>query len=391
MQLTQVSGQGSTAPYRRILAVKLADLGDLLTITPALQALRAAHPRARIDLLAPPSSAGILQGAPYLDNIIKFDGFSFTNPIAALHPMRVAKIARLLLTLRLARYDAFAVFHHATTRWGALERALLATAVRARATAGLDSGLPHARAFASRLTHRVPDLGFGALHEASYWLAVAAQLGADADAGWRLHIPINDEHREYASHLLAQEGISDHHPLIAIHPGAGAYSRARIWPADRFAALAARLITDHNAHILLIGGPNETEAANELLDLVTKEIQNPKSKIQNLTGRASIHQTAALIERCDLFVGGDSGPMHVAAAVGTPIVAIFGPSNKEAWGPYTPPGVPDLHTVIARDLPCQPCFYRAHSLGLREGCGPRPCLLGLGIEPVAAACASKLR
>ncbi|MEO5953500.1 MAG: glycosyltransferase family 9 protein, partial [Chloroflexia bacterium] len=96
------------------------------------------------------------------------------------------------------------------------------------------------------------------------------------------------------------------------------------------------------------------------------------------------------IERCDMFLGGDSGPMHVAVAVGTSVVAVFGPSNKDAWGPYTPHNEPSLHTVITRDLPCQPCFYRGLTLGLREGCGTRPCLLGLGIEPVLAACLAAL-
>jgi heptosyltransferase-2 len=85
-------------------------------------------------------------------------------------------------------------------------------------------------------------------------------------------------------------------------------------------------------------------------------------------------------------VGNDSGPMHIAVAVGTPVVAVFGPSNKEAWGPYSPPGKPNINKVVARDLPCMPCFYRAHSLGLRKGCGPRPCLTGLQVDPVLAAC-----
>jgi heptosyltransferase-2 len=362
----------------------MADLGDLLTITPALQALRAAHPQAKIDLLAPPSSASILEGAPYIDDIIKFDETSFTDPVKALNPMRAARIARFLVKLRLGRYDAFVVFHHSTTRWGPWERAVLAFGVGARATAGLDSGLPHERVFTSRLTHRVPDLGFGAKHEAGYWLEVAAALGADPHGGWRVHIPIKEEHRRFASDLLEQEGLSRHHPLVAIHPGAGAWSKARIWPTDRFAEVARRLISEHDASILVIGGPDEAEAARRLVALVAPEVRN-------LAGRTSIHQTAALIERCDLFVGGDSGPMHMAVAVGTSVVAIFGPSNKEAWGPYTAVGEPTAHTVIARDLPCQPCFYRAHSIGLREGCGPRPCLLGLGVEPVMAACAARLR
>jgi heptosyltransferase-2 len=106
----------------------------------------------------------------------------------------------------------------------------------------------------------------------------------------------------------------------------------------------------------------------------------------NLAGRTNIHETAALLERCDLFVGNDSGPMHIAALMGVPVVAIFGPSNSRAWGPYTPPMEQSKHRIVALDLPCMPCFYRHHSLGLREGCGPRPCLTQLPASAVLAAC-----
>jgi len=390
MNAVQGLGRGQDRPYRRILAVKLADLGDLLSITPALQALRAAHPQARIDLLAQPSSAQILDGAPYIDNLIPFDGFAFINSRSPLHPARLANIARTLMGLRLVRYDAFAIFHHSTNRWGTLNRAILCMAVGAKTTVGLDNGLSHARFFVSRLTHRVPDRGFGALHEAGYWLEVAGELGANKHAGWQLHIPVNDEHRAFVSDLLDQGGLREQGPLVAIHPGAGAWSKARIWPARRFAGVARRLMDEQEARIVVVGGPDEVESANELVQLLYAGTPGQESRILNLAGCTNIHQSAALIERCDLFVGGDSGPMHVAVAVGTPVVAVFGPSNKEAWGPYTPPGESSPHTVVTRNLPCQPCFYRGLTLGLREGCGTRPCLLGLGIEPVVEACAARL-
>jgi heptosyltransferase-2 len=106
----------------------------------------------------------------------------------------------------------------------------------------------------------------------------------------------------------------------------------------------------------------------------------------NVVGRTSIAETAALLAQCDLFVGNDSGPMHIAAAVGTPVVAVFGPSNIGAWGPYSPEGERSPHTVVSRSLPCMPCFYRGHSVGLREGCGTRECLTLLDPRPVLQAC-----
>jgi heptosyltransferase-2 len=367
------------ATYKRILAVKLADLGDLLAITPALQALRASQPSARIDLLTPPSSAGLLKGAPFLDNIITFDKFAFDSLGSMLNLYGISRTIRFLLRLRRMGYDALAIFHHFTTGWGSLKFAALSLASGAGVRAGLDNGRGRF------LTHRVTDRGFGAMHEADYWLSVAALLGGDAHAGWRPFVPISSTHRATATRLLNEIRASHAGPIITIHPGAGAYSLARIWPVEGFAEVARGLIDAHDAAVVVLGGPDETEKAERLLELV-----GYNGRVHNLAGRTTIHETAAVIEQCDLFLGNDSGPMHVAAAVGTPVVAIFGPSNAQAWGPYTPSGEASKHTIVARDLPCMPCFYRVHSLGLREGCGTRPCLTGLSAGRVLEACRSAL-
>jgi heptosyltransferase-2 len=363
---------------RRILAVKLGDLGDLLAVTPALQALHAAHPSAEIDLLVPPSSAHLLEGAPYIKRILTFEKFAFDNLRGLLHPGRLLSTLSLLFRLRLSRYDGLVIFHHFTGRWGAIKFGVLSAASGASKRAGLDNGRGRL------LNLRVPDRGFGFMHEADYWLQVAALLGADPHGGWRPHIPLTKAQRTRAANLLTGEGTNHATTLVAVHPGAGAYSRARIWPVERFAEVARGLIAEHDAHVIIVGGPDEIDSANVLERLVDSPA------VHNMAGKTSVHETAALIERCSLFVGNDSGPMHIAAAVGTPVVAIFGPSNKEAWAPYTPPGTASPHTVVARDLPCMPCFYRGHSLGLREGCGPRPCLTRLPASRVLAACEDAL-
>jgi heptosyltransferase-2 len=136
---------------------------------------------------------------------------------------------------------------------------------------------------------------------------------------------------------------------------------------------------------MVLGGPDESEIAGRLCELA-----DLGDRIVNLVGRTSIKESAALLDQCDLFVGNDSGPMHIAAAVGTPVVAVFGPSNIAAWRPYTPTGERNVHTVVARDLPCMPCFYRGHTLGLRDGCGTRECLTLLSPQRVLDACRAAL-
>ena len=362
--------------YRRILAVKLADLGDLLTVTPALQALRAAYPASDIDLLVPPSSAGLLEGAPYISRIIAFDKFPFDRKRGLLDPQRLIKTAAFLVQLRLAKYDAIVLFHHFATRWGTFKFAAVTYATGASTRVGLDNGR------GGFLNLLLPDRGFGAMHEADYWLQLVGLLGANPDGGWKQHMPLDEASRAKIGSLLPHDtGRNYARPLVALHPGAGWYSRARIWPVEGFASVARGLIESHDATIVVLGGPDEAEIAARLEELVGNS-----GRLVNLATRTNIKETAALIEQCDLFLGNDSGPMHIAATVGTPVVAVFGPSNIAAWGPYTPRGEKSPHTVVARDLPCMPCFYRAHSLGLREGCGTRECLTLLGHRPVLEAC-----
>jgi heptosyltransferase-2 len=102
----------------------------------------------------------------------------------------------------------------------------------------------------------------------------------------------------------------------------------------------------------------------------------------DLTGQTTMGQLGAVLEGCDAFVGNDSGVMHIAAAVGTPVVALFGPSNYRAWGPWDPGG---RSVVVSADLPCLPCFYRGHELGTPEGCPNRSCLQLITVEQVVDA------
>ena len=401
----------------RLLVVKLADVGDLLTATPALRALRERFPSARIDVLAPPHSAGVLRGLSSVDDLVLFRKGLYDSPWQALQPGALAEALRLARRLRTARYDAVLVLHHLVTRWGALKYALLALATGAPRRYGLDNGLGRAWF----LTHRAPDEGFGGAHEVDYWLRVVDLLDvgaspssqgqrAGARAHPRLEIAISPEDEEAASRLLG----AGHRPTVAIHPGSGAFSLARRWPVDRFAAVADALAERRGARIVLVGGPDEVGLCVELAALLRRPPLN-------LAGKTTLKQLAAVIRRCDLFVGNDGGLMHLAVAAGRPVVAVFGLSNHRAWGPYgyeewtgggphpafgTPlslsgtcgplrgrwaggEGHP-LHLVVRADLPCSPCFYRGHSMGNRFGCATRDCLRLVTPDAVLAAAEAAL-
>src|SRR4051794_9757679 len=243
----------------RILCVKLADIGDVLLCTPAIRALRTRYPHARIDLLTPPSSAAVLRHAPDIDEVIIFNKFPF-DTLGSLFDLGVVVGAlRFLFGLSRRHYDAILLFHHYTLRFGALKFASVALASRAPIRAGVDNG----RGWF--LTHPVTDEGFGARHEADYWLAVAAQAGADPrPADRRLAIPLGPDDHAAAANLLAELDRRGAGPRGGVPPGGVCYSRARRWPPAHFARLITSLVRDRDADVLLLGGPDETALAAEV-------------------------------------------------------------------------------------------------------------------------------
>ncbi|MDQ7028684.1 MAG: glycosyltransferase family 9 protein [Ardenticatenia bacterium] len=344
----------------RLLVMKPADLGDLLLTTPALRALRQTFPETRIEILVPPTSAVVLRECPYVDEILTFNKYAFDRPAALWRPDRWLALARLARELRRRRYDVVLIPRHLTTRWGALKFAALALATGAPRRVGLDNG----RGWF--LTDRVPDAGFGAKHEVEYDLLVVARLGARTD-NVRLWLPSDPRAEAWAEEITAAWA----RPLLLLHPGSGAYSVARRWPPDRFAALADAWAERHGGTVVLVDASADVTGA---------VLRAARCRPIDLGGRTSLVETIALIRRCDLFVGNDSGPLHMAAAAGVPALGIYGPSNARAWGPWGP------HTaVVKRDLPCMPCFYRGHALGRPQGCQERPCLTALSVERVLAA------
>src|SRR6266699_719878 len=366
----------------RILVIKMAGIGDLLLATPALRALRETYPHAHIDLLVTPDSAGILNGWQVIDRIIVLDKYLFDYPQQFLtRPHNLLRLKPLWRDLRDGHYDAVLLLHHLTLPFGRLKHQLLLRATGAQWRVGLDNG------HGWFLNVRVKDNGFGAMHEAEYYLAVAAAVGAKTKDK-RLVVPLSEADHRQAWQLLYEHETPQNirHPIIAMHPGSGGYSTARRWAPERFAQLADSLYASVGGQLILIGGPEEAELHSRILGMLQSGMP-----ARSFAGKGNIKVAAAVLELADLFIGNDAGPMHLATAVGTPTVAIFGLTNSRAWGPYTGGASGQQAIIVKLDLPCMPCFYRGHYLGTPEGCTTRDCLTMLGVDPVAVAARRLLR
>jgi exopolysaccharide biosynthesis WecB/TagA/CpsF family protein len=391
---------------RRILVVQLADIGDLVLSTPALRRLRMDYEEAHIAVLttkhaAPIIQSGLLHLTPkrvgvVVNEVITFDKHTFDSPKALLKPANLRKAFALGAQLSRGRYDTVLIFHHFSTRFGSLKFAALAWAAGAKRIIGLDNG----NGFF--LTERLPDEGFGARHQAQYWLDLVEQLNHGGDQSDKarfvptigevpvgttpasstpveyplpsphaVQIEIGAEALQRAKDLLMP--LDRTRPIIAIHAGSGGYSLARRWEPEKFATVADVLAERRKAQIVLVGGAGDDTAA------VKAAMRSPTL---DLTGKTTLGQLVALLEDCSLFIGADSGVMHIAAAANTPVVAIFGPSNANAWSPWAGYDA----AVVVRSAPaCSPCSYVGTEVGLRNGCAARTCMRMVTQEQVIAA------
>ncbi len=335
----------------RILLVQLGDIGDLVLTTPALDALRTARPDAHLSLLTTAHSAPVVAGLGLVDEVITIERQQFNNSKAFLRP---ANLRRLF---SIGHYDTVVYCHHFTLRAGTLKFALIALATRAKRRIGLENGNGWF------LTERVPDGGFGAEHQAQYWLDLVALLGADSTP-------------RPAQVSLKTGGLqmpSDDKPVVVIHAGSGGYSLARRWDTASFARVADALHEDCGAQIILVGGKDDdAQAVKGLM----------RHEPRDLSQQTTLAELAGVIAQADLYIGTDSGVTHIAAATGTPVLAIFGPSNAAAYGPWTPAS----HSVVLRSAPeCSPCSYVGHRVGLRDGCAARTCMRMVTPGQVVAA------
>jgi heptosyltransferase-2 len=343
-----------------ILVLLFGDLGDTLLTVPALRAVRRRFPHSHVMVMAKAASGQYVVDLGLVDELIDIDKHALDRPRSLTDPAIAIRLLRLSKALRRQHVDQLLIFHHFTTRWGALKYALLSFATGATVRAGLDNG----RGWF--LTHRALDRGFGATHESQYWLQVAALVGAEGDA--TLEAAVSEDDQRDAAELLAEVGVTSE-PLIAIHPGVGWYGPGRQWGPSRFAEAADLLLRQVPLECVLLGSETDQDAAA----VVQAQLG---TKVKSLVGKTTTGQLGAVLQRCSLLLSNDGGVAHLAAAVRTPTLTVFGPSNDAAWRPLS-------GEVVSSDVPCRPCFYRDFEIGLRHGCDTRECLTL--ITPAAVA------
>lgn len=294
---------------RRIVVLKSCCLGDALLATPLLGVLRRAYPRARLVAAVGRWARPALAGHPDLDGLLDLESVGVGR-------LRPAAYLRVLRRLRAGRFDLALV----------LDRTPVLTVLPLLAGIPVRAGIDSAgRGFP--LNVRVPWQAVE--HEARLFLRIAAALGLKTGGASLRFVPSPADQRAAAA-LWREAGLEGRRAVV-IAPGGGANPGMTMlgkrWPAERFAALADALQREHGLAVVLTGAPDDRPVVEE----VARRMRSPAV---DLAGRTDFGTLGAIIARCDLFAGNDSGPMHLAAAVGIPVLAIFGPTDPAVYAPF---------------------------------------------------------
>ncbi len=318
---------------RRVLFVRLRSIGDTVLATPSLRALRRFVPEARIDILLEDWVAPLLEGSPDVDRIITVSRGSTASRF------RVAR------ELRAEGYDVAFNLHGGSTA------ALLMRASGARQRVGFRT-----YAYASLHNHAAPPSselwGREKTHSAEQQLALLGWTGVPVSDRPATRLPQTPEARESVARRLKAEGLDEGAAFALVHPAAAFDSKT--WAAENFARVVEHLAA-RGLKAVAVAAPGEAEVVNA----VREHSSAPVVAFTDL----SLPEVTALAARARLFVGNDSGVAHVAAAVSTPQVVVFGSSNVAHWRPWTEAPA----EVVREEMPCAPCSgYTCAEFGIAE-------------------------
>lgn len=328
---------------RSILVLRLGGIGDVVMATPALRALKTRFPGARLTVLAEEPAAEVIRNSPYVDEVLAFrELYTYRKKRLLALPLYIKHEYTLLKILLSHKYDIFVDLHILYKWQHSIRPLIIGYFSRAQLRAGLDTDK---RGWFLNL--RVPNSTYQDRHTVELGMDVVRALGAEMP-DHSTEIWVSEPDRLYSKILLDKHVGSDGRLLIGIHPGANVWDVMRkIWPIERYVALADIVHEKYGAQIILTGAKNEVEMVNKTASLM-------KKKPVILAGMTTVKQLAALIEKLHLFITNDTGPMHMGVAMKTPTIGIFGSGNWRALGNYPP----ETNFMMARkEINCAlPCF-----------------------------------
>ena len=305
---------------KNVLVIKLRYIGDVLLATPTVRAIKAARPDVRVTMMVNRGTEDVLSGNQDVDEIVVLDKGS------------LAAQWRLIAGLRGRQFDTVIDLTDGD------RSAFLTRISGAPVRIGFNDEHRWRGRYYTEVVQPVPGVRHRIDRDLETLKPLSIQAGSTKPQLW-----LTPEEENSADQLLDQLGIQRSQSMVILQPGARYWFKA--WPPERFAELADRLTSQYGCQVLIGGSDQDINLAQQIRQMA-------KSNPIIMAGRTNIKQFAAIAKKSALFVGSDSGAMHIATAVGTPVVALFGPSNPREWGPRG-----GGCEVIYRGLDCRACFH----------------------------------
>jgi heptosyltransferase-1 len=301
-------------PRQRFLVIRLSSIGDIVHALPAVAALGETHPDAEIHWAVESRYAVLLEGNPFVHRVVKLDTLAWRRKLTS--PAVIKEIFRAIRSIREVRFDAALDFQ------GLYKSALIARLSRAGMRLGFAQNWLREPAAGVFYTEYVAPRGRQHVIEMNLALVERLGVGRLDRVSWQFPLPQNPVDDEYVERQIGAFGGRE---FMVINPGGGWMSKC--WAPESYAALIRRLEAEFPGEILLTGSENE----QEMIQGIIRQSGSPRARGVS----TSIVQFIALVRRAKLFLGGDTGPLHLAAAVKTPIVAIYGPTDPARNGPFS--------------------------------------------------------
>ncbi|MBI5375224.1 MAG: glycosyltransferase family 9 protein [Candidatus Schekmanbacteria bacterium] len=329
-------------------------VGDAVMTLPSLRAIRRHFKNAKITIGAKSTITLLLGSSGFADDFVQIP-----------HPVENGKKLKKWKTVfaeRKRKYDYGILFTNSFE--SALELKLMGIPVRA----GYDTD---GRGFLLNETVSASDK-IKSLHEVDYFINLTQSLGIPVEDK-TVSLTLSDNDIKFADDFFSSNGLNGK-LVIILHPGTSTFQRS--WHSERYSTLCNNLIDKYGASVLIIGAPEDSRTAYDIASGI-------KSPVIDTTGKFNICQSSALIKKAGLFIGNDSGPMHIAASLNTPVVIIFGPGNPEKTKPYTSA---ELYIQVKREYPCRPCRQRFFEECKPASSGRPECIESITVEDVMEAC-----
>jgi predicted lipopolysaccharide heptosyltransferase III len=310
----------------RILIIKMRYIGDTILITPLLKALKDGIPDAFIDILVNKDTHQMLADNPYLNNTWIFDYHRSRK--------RLGYNLKFFLNIRRQRYDTVIDLTNN-------DRSSLITFLSG---ASLRIGYQKRHLIRQRLFYnKIIDQKMKNIHIVDYHLKAAEEMGLPVLDRKPFIVVLPEKIRDIERKLYDYIGLKADEPFVIIHPGARRWYKS--WPVEKFAMLADSIIEEYNIHVVLAGNENDEAVALKIRS-------NMKENAINMVGKVSLSELPSFVKKALCLIGNDSAAIHIATSVGTPVIALFGPTDWRCWGPLR-----DHDRVFAAEFSCRPCGH----------------------------------